>query len=205
MYGIISKILILILVKARKKLEVRGKEHIPQLNRFVVTCNHQGYNEIIMLALAMRPKSIHFMAKKELFENKFLDKFFRMVHAFPVNREKPGPSTLKVPINLLKQNKTVGMFPSGHRTTENVPLKRGAATIALLSNAKLLPAAYIGPSEIKKIASEKAYIQFGEPIDVTKISPELSRSEKLTYLTQELEKRMNEVHADLKAYVETQQ
>ena len=45
------------------------------------------------------------------------------LNAFPVDRENPGPSTLKRPVNLLKENKTVGIFPTGHRTSEGAPLK----------------------------------------------------------------------------------
>ena len=45
------------------------------------------------------------------------------LNAFPVDRENPGPSTLKRPVNLLK-DKTVGIFPTGHRTSaEGAPLK----------------------------------------------------------------------------------
>ena len=51
---------------------------------------------------------------------------------------------MKRPINLLKEHKTVGIFPTGHRTSvEGAPLKRGAAT--MLGKAPILPAAYVGP------------------------------------------------------------
>ncbi|MEJ7228522.1 lysophospholipid acyltransferase family protein, partial [Staphylococcus epidermidis] len=79
----------------------------------------------------------------ELFSNKWGGKFLTALNAFPVDRENPGPSTLKRPIKLLKENKTVGIFPTGHRTSaEGAPLKRGAATIAMLGKAPILPAAY---------------------------------------------------------------
>ena len=68
----------------------------------------------------------------------------KSLNAFPVDRENPGPSTLK-PVNLLKEHKTIGIFPTGHRTSEGAPLKRGAATIAMLGKAPILPAAYVGP------------------------------------------------------------
>ena len=49
-------------------------------------------------------------------------KFLSSLNAFPVDRENPGPSTLKRPINLLKEHKTVGIFPTGHRTSVGAPL-----------------------------------------------------------------------------------
>ena len=53
--------------------------------------------------------------------------------------------TLKRPVNLLKENKTVGIFPTGHRTSaEGAPLKE-ALNYCNVSKAPILPAAYVGP------------------------------------------------------------
>lgn len=130
MYNFISKILDVILVKMSKSLYVIGKENIPKDSKYVVTCTHESYNEVIMLGMALLPNQIHYMAKKELFRNQWAGKFLKSLNAFPVDRENPGPSTLKKPVNLLKEHKTIGIFPTGHRTSvEGAPLKRGAATI----------------------------------------------------------------------------
>ena len=75
----------------------------------------------------------------------------KKIHAFPVDRENPGPSSIKTPIKLLKEGKIVGIFPSGTRTSEDVPLKRGAVTIAQMGKAPLVPAAYKGPSTGKAL------------------------------------------------------
>ena len=112
MYSVISKILNFILVKMSKSLYVIGKDNIPKDSKYVVTCTHESYNEVIMLGMALYPNQIHYMAKKELFKNKWIGKFLTSLNAFPVDRENPGPSTLKRPINLLKDNKTVGIFPN---------------------------------------------------------------------------------------------
>ena len=53
MYGIISKILDVILVKMAKSLYVIGKENIPKDSKYVVTCTHESYNEVIMLGMAL--------------------------------------------------------------------------------------------------------------------------------------------------------
>lgn len=58
-----------------------------------------------------------------MFQNTLIGWFLKKMHAFPVNRENPGPSALKIPLKLLKENKVVGIFPSGTRTDEEVPLK----------------------------------------------------------------------------------
>ena len=63
MYGIISKILDVILVKMAKSLYVIGKK-ISKDSKYVVTCTHESYNEVIMLGMALLPNQIHYMAKK---------------------------------------------------------------------------------------------------------------------------------------------
>lgn len=198
MYKFISGLLELIILKISKSLEVQGKENIPQLHRYVVTCTHESYNEVIMLGMALLPNQIHYMAKKELFSNKWGGKFLSSLNAFPVDRENPGPSTLKRPINLLKEHKTVGIFPTGHRTSmEGAPLKRGAATIAMLGKAPILPAAYVGPKKIHGLITGQAMIKIGEPIDTTDIPKDLKRNEKVEYLTKEIEKRTNQLQKEL--------
>ncbi|BFL67552.1 MULTISPECIES: lysophospholipid acyltransferase family protein [Staphylococcus] len=198
MYSIISKILDVILVKMAKSLYVIGKENIPKDSKYVVTCTHESYNEVIMLGMALLPNQIHYMAKKELFSNKWGGKFLSSLNAFPVDRENPGPSTLKRPINLLKEHKTVGIFPTGHRTAmEGAPLKRGAATIAMLGKAPILPAAYVGPKKIHGLITGQAMIKIGEPIDTSDIPKDLKRNEKVEYLTKEIEKRTNELKKEL--------
>ena len=202
MYRIVSGILNFILRKICKSLEVQGKENIPQLHRYVVTCTHESYNEVIMLGMAIYPNQIHYMAKKELFHNKWFGGFLSSLNAFPVDRENPGPSTLKKPIKLLKENKTVGIFPTGHRMKydEGSPMKRGAVTIAMMAQAPILPAAYIGPKKIQGLITGKSIIKFGEPIETKNLPKDMKRNEKLEYLTKELEKRTIQLQNELNTY-----
>ncbi|MCO4326502.1 1-acyl-sn-glycerol-3-phosphate acyltransferase [Staphylococcus agnetis] len=201
LYKVIAKALDYIIVKRLNNLEVVGLDHKPTTNRYVVTCNHESYNEIVLLGLALFPNEIHYMAKQELFKTKLMNRFFTALNAFPVNRDNPGPSTLKTPVKLLNANKTVGIFPSGHRTSVEVPLKRGAATIAMLGKAPILPAAYVGPTKILHMFTKKAYIKFGEPIDTTAIPKDLKRQEKVDYITTLLTERTRTLQKELNDYV----
>ncbi|PNY86125.1 lysophospholipid acyltransferase family protein [Staphylococcus agnetis] len=201
LYKVIAKALDYIIVKRLNNLEVVGLDHKPNTNRYVVTCNHESYNEIVLLGLALFPNEIHYMAKQELFKTKLMNRFFTALNAFPVNRDNPGPSTLKTPVKLLNANKTVGIFPSGHRTSVEVPLKRGAATIAMLGKAPIIPAAYVGPTKILHMFTKKAYIKFGEPIDTTAIPKDLKRQEKVDYITTLLTERTRTLQKELNDYV----
>ena len=86
MYNFISKILDVILVKMSKSLYVIGKENIPKDSKYVVTCTHESYNEVIMLGMALLLiKSIIWL--KELFRNQWAGKFLKSLNAFPVDRK----------------------------------------------------------------------------------------------------------------------
>ncbi|WP_042346621.1 lysophospholipid acyltransferase family protein [Bacillus massiliigorillae] len=183
-----------IVIKLFGLLKIKGKTNKPSNHRYVVTCSHTSWIDCIMLAIAVYPTPVHFMAKKELFNRSFSRKFMESVKAFPVNRENPGPSALKIPLKILKNNKCVGIFPSGTRTSEDVPLKRGAVTIAMKAKAPLLPAVYKGPTKFKQILKgEKAVVIFGTPIDFEKELQSVKKEHLIESGVNLLEARMKQL------------
>ncbi|GGB03007.1 1-acyl-sn-glycerol-3-phosphate acyltransferase [Macrococcus hajekii] len=197
MYKLLSTLIYLVVVVFRRKLKVVDKQYLPKNPGYMVTCTHQSMVEIIVLAMAVYPGTIHYMAKKELFKTKFLNWLFTSVGAFPVNRENPGPSTLKIPVKLLKDNKTVGMFPSGSRNA-GAPIKKGAATIAVMSKKPIIPAVYEGPLTFKDLlfSKEKAYIQFGEAIEPT--AYKMPKTEAIAQITDDVDHCMKRMSEQLK-------
>jgi len=85
------------------------------------------------------------MAKQELFRNKLFANIITQLHAYPVNRQNPGPSVVKHTLQVLKAGGVVGIFPEGHRTAQGGPLKAGAVRMALRAGVPILPARYLGP------------------------------------------------------------
>ncbi|PTI87765.1 lysophospholipid acyltransferase family protein [Mammaliicoccus vitulinus] len=199
MYKFASTVLHIVFQKFGKQVITINKEKVPD-EPYIVTCTHTGYVEVIMLALSLYPTEINYMAKKELFSKEWSNKFFHSVNAFPVDREKPGPSTLKIPVKLLNKGKSVGIFPSGHRAEAGgAPLKRGAATIAVLSNKPIVPAAFEGPSQVKSMFGfrQKSFIKFGDPIDPSTFSSDLKKSEKIAKVMELLEERTNTLQKEV--------
>lgn len=153
---------------------------------------------MLNLGISLYPKPIHFMAKKQLYDRKALGWFITKMNAFPVDRENPGPSVIKVPRQLIKEKKVVGIFPSGTRNAEGTSLKQGAITIAQLSKAPIIPAAYIGPNNPKDVFKKtKGYIIYGTPIYVTAKGKEgreeftKQLEDQLVNLQQELQKKID--------------
>ncbi|WP_144509778.1 1-acyl-sn-glycerol-3-phosphate acyltransferase [Bacillus sp. FJAT-22090] len=181
-----------LVVRSFGKIEKRNEHLLPEREGYIVTCTHRGWLEIVILGMCV-PKPIHFMAKKELFENKMIGWFLKKINAFPVDRDNPSPSSIKQPVKLLRRGEVVGIFPSGTRTSEEAPLKRGAVTIGNLSKAPIVPALYIGPRTLKELRKmKKATVIFGEPFYITSSSKEelASYTEILNEKTNLLERQL---------------
>ena len=129
-------------------LEVIGRENVPAQGALLVS-NHVGWLDPLWLGVAVWPRPIYPMAKSELFKSKLFGWIIRRIGAFPVDRESPGPSALKRPLQIIQQGGLVVIFPGGRRVDEVAEIKRGAATIAALANCPILVARYQGPSTLR--------------------------------------------------------
>lgn len=192
MYKFIAGVVSTILKVNGSKAKVYGKENLPQDGGFVIACTHNGYIDILNLGLSVLPREIHFMAKKQLFEIKGLGWLIENLNAFPVDRDNPGPSVIKIPRQLIKEGKIVGIFPSGTRSAESSDLKQGAVTIAQLSKSVIVPAAYIGPKDVKGVLKrQKGYLIYGKPFEVG--AGKEARDEATQFLEAELNRLLTEL------------
>ncbi|MER1988132.1 lysophospholipid acyltransferase family protein [Solibacillus isronensis] len=200
MYKFIARVVYGILGVNGSKAKVYGKENIPKEGGFVVACTHNGYIDILNLGISMLPKEVHFMAKKQLFDVKGLGWLITRLNAFPVDRDNPGPSVIKIPRQLIKEGKVVGIFPSGTRSSENSELKAGAVTIAQLAKTEILPAAYIGPKDAKGVFKrQKGYLIYGKPFTVG--AGKEGREQSVQFLEDELNRlteHLKEMHPEVK-------
>ena len=178
-------------------LKIYNKDKLLKDEGYVLACTHTGWIDILWLGISMLPIQVHYMAKKELFESKFLNWLMVKLNAFPVDRENPGPSSIKTPIRLIKNGKVIGIFPSGTRTTEDVPLKRGAVTIASHAKAPIVPAAYVGPNNFSELFRfKRPRIIYGDPIYLKK---DLPKKEALDVMADELNESMQQLKEQIKS------
>lgn len=188
----IARHLVKIILSIFGRLKIYDKDKLPKENGgYVIACTHTGWVDILWLGIAVYPTKIHYMAKIELFQNRLLKWLMESLNAFPVDRENPGPSAIKIPRKLLKEGKVVGIFPSGTRTSEEVPLKRGAVTIASYGKAPIVPAAYVGPNNFKDLFKRvKPKLIFGDPIYA---SEDLPRREAMDLMMEQLNEALLEL------------
>lgn len=134
-----ARFLLKIIFKIKYKLIVHGNTKLPN-TPLIICANHINLWDPILLAIIF-DRPIRFMAKKELFENRFLGFLLNKFGAFSVDRENVNIKTIKDSIKLVKNNEVLGIFPEGTRvkTVSEDNLKTGVAMIASRSGADVIP------------------------------------------------------------------
>lgn len=122
-------------------MRIEGRENIPKGKNIVLMGNHQCLLDPLTLALCVPDREIHFMGKKELFENRAFGWVLRKVHAFPVDRGNIDMGAVRTAMGVLRDGDTLGIFPEGtrSRTGHMLPLLGGASLIALKSGCDVVP------------------------------------------------------------------
>ena len=167
---LVCKIGYMVRLKLVYRLEVHGLENVPKDNRYIVCPNHLSTLDPPLM-VAVMPRSVSFMAKKELFDIPFLRWWIDWLGAFAVNRESLGPSTVKTVQTIRESNWVLGMFPQG---TRGVPgeirgVTKGFAGLAKLTKCDILPVGIIGSNEVKRWPfTGKIIVNIGKPIPYNK-------------------------------------
>jgi 1-acyl-sn-glycerol-3-phosphate acyltransferase len=128
-------------------LRIKGLEHVPAKGPVLMVANHL-HNADPVLLMAVFPRPIRFMAKKELFGVPVIGWVVRQVGAFPVDRSSPVREvrTLHQAEQLLAEGIIVGIFAEGTRSVSGglQEAHPGVAMLALHSGAPILPTAIFG-------------------------------------------------------------
>jgi len=165
------------------RFKVIGKEKIPKDGKVIVCANHISLLDPIALAISI-PRPINFMAKKELFENKFSKWLIGNLGAFPVDREGSDLSAIRNSMKVLKNNGILGIFPEGKRVYEPdiKNAKPGIGIIAVKAQAPVIPI-YI---DSKYRIFGKVLIKVGDPIKVDKYHKQKTTGEDYKKLSEEI-------------------
>lgn len=157
----IAWVLTRILVFPIFRVKVEGKENLPKDRPYIICANHWSNMDPVLIGGAVG-KPIYFMAKKELFSSKIIGGLLKSLHAFPVDREKMDMKSLRRSVELIKDEKIIGIFPEGKRVYEmdRSNMKEGAAYVAIKTEADVVPVEIIS----KYRPFSKTKITFKEPL-----------------------------------------
>ena len=144
------------------RLRVHGAENVPLTGPLIVACNHVSYLDPPALGVAL-PRPVSYMAKHELFAIPILGPTIARLRAFPVDRSRGDVAAIKRSVEILRGGAAVGIFPEGTRNRSGeVRAQFGAALLASLSGAPVLPAYVSGTAHANRLA--RIDVAFGEAL-----------------------------------------
>lgn len=156
----------------KHRIKVFGKENLPHKKGikggYIIACNHLEYSDPPLIAAVVHAK-FSFMAKSELFKNKFFAWLIRKCGAYPVERGAGDGAAIEKAISDLESGRAFVIFPEGTRSKDgNIGrAKSGIAVIAGKANAPVLPVCI---KYGKKGFRRKAWITIGEMIPAEEIA-----------------------------------
>ena len=160
-----------------RDVEVIGRGRVPRRGPLLVIANHVNnlIDPMVIMGFAgVRPR---FLAKSTLWRHPLVAPALILLGALPVYRRKDGAPVAR---NIetfarcrvaLARGETIAIFPEGYSHNEPgaVPLKTGAARIALEAGAHGAPGLRVLPIGIvyedKERFRSRVLVQVGEPID----------------------------------------
>ena len=147
--------------------KIEGLENLKNLkNGFLICSNHVSNLDAILISIAIKRK-IYFLAKSELFKNRFISYFLTKLGAISIKRGAKDTVAINKAENILKNNEILGIFIEGTRSKDGNFLrpKSGAAILACKTNSVILPVC-ITPINRKKVKIfQKTVINFGKIIN----------------------------------------
>jgi glycerol-3-phosphate dehydrogenase (NAD(P)+) len=144
-----------------------GREHVPD-GPVIIASNHRSFLDPFVIAtIARRP--LYYVAKEELFRNRFTAWLLNNLGAFPVRRGQGDGDMIETAKAILARGDAVLIFAEGTRIRPGSlgRPRRGVGRLALESGAPVVPVAVIGTEAVRKgwrIRPHKVRIRVGRPL-----------------------------------------
>ncbi|MET9644643.1 lysophospholipid acyltransferase family protein [Streptomyces syringium] len=197
------------------KRDWRGMEHIPADGGFITAVNHNSYLDPLSYAHFQynTGRVPRFLAKAALFKTTFVGTLLHGTGQIPVYRETTDAATaFRAAVDAINKGECVAFYPEGTltRDPDMWPMegKTGAARVALLTKAPVIPVAQWGANEaMPPYAKEKKLRLFprktlrvaaGPPVDLSAYYGKEPTAEVLREATEKIMAAITELLAELR-------
>ncbi|MFC7932188.1 lysophospholipid acyltransferase family protein [Streptomyces cinereoruber] len=167
------------------KRDWRGMEHIPADGGFITAVNHNSYLDPLSYAHYQynTGRVPRFLAKAALFKGSFVGTMLRGTGQIPVYRETTDAlDAFRAAVAAIERGECVAFYPEGTltRDPDMWPMagKTGAARVALLTEAPVIPVAqwganlamppYAKENKFRLFPRKTLIVQAGPPVDLSR-------------------------------------
>ncbi|NLT46789.1 MAG: 1-acyl-sn-glycerol-3-phosphate acyltransferase [Clostridiales bacterium] len=123
--------------------KVIGRKYYKNKSGCIIYSNHISAWDPVVLAVALAPRKVYFMAKEELFKSKLLAWIMDALGAFPVSRGNADMTAIRTSINHIEKNHVIVVFPEGTRNEKKdgslTKFHNGISIIAIKTRCNLYP------------------------------------------------------------------
>jgi 1-acyl-sn-glycerol-3-phosphate acyltransferase len=134
---------------ACSRARVVGAEHARRSGAYILASSHLSPYDVGLL-MGHTPRRLDFVSIVEMFRHPFLRWFFSRMNAFPLDRHRADPKTVRIILERLSRGRVVAMFPEGRVRPESESVlhggafKPGVARLAKLAGVRIVPAIVLG-------------------------------------------------------------
>ncbi|GAB2452662.1 hypothetical protein GCM10027062_36710 [Nocardioides hungaricus] len=133
-------------IRRRYTVRVTDPGHVPASGPIIYASNHVGVVDGPLLAI-FAPRPAHALTKVEMFTG-LLGWFLWRSGQIPLDRFHTDPRAVKTCLRALRDGRAIGIYPEGSRGPGDLErFHRGAAYLALVSGAPVIPVTMLGSRE----------------------------------------------------------
>ncbi len=161
------------------RMEIAGSANVPADGPAILVANHESiWDPFVLGVLTRRP--IRYMAKAELWRHRAVGRAMDGFGAFPVERGGGDLEAMRRAIELLEAGEVLGVFPQGtSKVTAPRRWHRGAARLALLTGAPIVPVRLTGTRGIVRRGLPRLRVEALPPIVVEVGRPTIAAARAL--------------------------
>jgi 1-acyl-sn-glycerol-3-phosphate acyltransferase len=197
------------------KRDWRGMENIPTDGGFITVVNHNSYLDPLSYAHFQyntgRPP--RFLAKAALFKIPFVGRMLHGIGQIPVYRESTDAATaFRAAVEAINSGECVAFYPEGTLTRDPdlwpMAGKTGAARVAMLTKAPVIPVAQWGANEVMPPYAKEKKVRLlprktltvlaGPPVDLSAYYGAEPTAENLRGATEVIMDAITELLAELR-------
>ncbi len=153
------------------RFQIHNAENVPSEGGCIIAPNHVSYLDPPAVAVGIKHRAVHFMARDTLFMKPWANWFLTNVGVLPMDRTKGDVGALRKGISLLKSGRVLCLFPEGTRspTGEIQKAKGGIGFLISKAGVPVVPTYVDGsfqafPKGASRIKPCRIRIFYGKPI-----------------------------------------